>query len=145
MSKEERVRERRRDYELLFIISPLQSGEEQIQAVIERVQQVVGTIGGEILSTNTSSPWGRRKLAYSIREYAEGEASRRNFTEGFYVLITFSAGSTQLGELERSLKLNDAVLRYMITLVEKQGRSALDVEPEVVSETSSEDEAEGDE
>lgn len=145
MSKEECVRERRRDYELLFIISPLQSGEEQIQAVIERVQQVISSIGGEIQSTNTSSPWGRRKLAYPIREYAEGEASRRNFTEGFYVLINFNAGSTQLGELERSLKLNDAILRYMLTLVEKQGRSALDVEPEVVSEDSSEDEAADDE
>jgi small subunit ribosomal protein S6 len=121
------VRERRREYELLFIISPLQSSEEQIQAVIQRVQQTVGSIGGEIISTDTSTPWGRRKFAYPIREYAEGEPSRRNFTEGYYVLITFSSVSTRLGELERSLKLSDAVLRYMLTLVEKQGRSALAV------------------
>jgi len=118
------VRERRRDYELLFIISPLQSSEEQIQAVIQRVQQVVSSIGGEVANTDTGTPWGRRKFAYPIREYAEGEPSRRNFTEGYYVLITFNAGSTKLGDLERSLKLNDSVLRYMLTLVEKQGRPA---------------------
>lgn len=121
------MRERRREYELLFIISPLQSSEEQIQAVIQRVQQTIGSIGGEIISTDTGTPWGRRKFAYPIREYAEGEPSRRNFTEGYYVLTTFSSVSTRLGELERSLKLSDAVLRYMLTLVEKQGRAALAV------------------
>jgi small subunit ribosomal protein S6 len=110
------VRERRRDYELLFIISPLQSSEDQIQAVMQRVQQTISSIGGEVTATDNGSPWGRRKFAYPIREYAEGEPSRRNFTEGFYVLIHFTAGSTRLGELERSLKLNDSVLRYMLTL-----------------------------
>lgn len=134
------MRERRRDYELLFIISPLQSNDEQIQALIQRVQQLIGSIGGEVLSTDTGTPWGRRKFAYPIREYAEGEPSRRNFTEGYYVLITFNAGSTRLGELERSLKLNDSVLRYMLTLVEKQGRSALAVVADEAVEEDEDDE-----
>jgi small subunit ribosomal protein S6 len=118
------VRERRRDYELLFIISPLQSSEEQLAAATQRVQQVVTAIGGEVTGSETSAPWGRRKFAYPIREYAEGEASRRNFAEGFYVLMHFSASPARLGELERSLKLNDAVLRYLLTLVEQRGKAA---------------------
>lgn len=117
------MRERRRDYELLLIISPLQSSEEQIAAATQRVQQAVAAIGGEVTGTDTASPWGRRKFAYPIREYAEGEPSRRNFTEGFYVLLRFSAASNSLGELERTLKLNDTVLRYLLTLVEQRGKA----------------------
>lgn len=122
------MRERRRDYELLFIISPLQSSEDQIAAATQRVQQTVTNAGGEITSVENSAPWGRRKFAYPIREYAEGEPSRRNFSEGFYVLVRFSAPSTALVAIERPLKLNDTVLRYLLTLVEQRGRDALAVE-----------------
>jgi small subunit ribosomal protein S6 len=126
--KEDRVRERRRDYELLFIISPLQSSEEQIAAATQRVQQFITNAGGEVTNIENSAPWGRRKFAYPIREYAEGEPSRRNFSEGFYVLIRFSAASTALVSIERALKLNDSVLRYLLTLVEQRGRDALSVD-----------------
>ena len=71
-----------------------------------------------------SAPWGRRKFAYPIREYSEGEASRRPFTEGFYVLCHFSLPTSQIPTIERSLKLNDAVLRYLLTLVETKGQAA---------------------
>lgn len=127
------MRERRRDYELLFIISPLQSGEEQIAAVTQRVAQAVSAMGGEVTATDTGSPWGRRKFAYPIREYAEGEPSRRNFTEGFYVLMRFNSPSNRLGELERSLKLNDSVLRHLLTLVELRGKTP----PELVASGAS--------
>jgi small subunit ribosomal protein S6 len=123
------VRERRREYELLFIISPLQSSEEQIAAATQRVQQTITNAGGEVTSVENSAPWGRRKFAYPLREYAEGEASRRNFSEGFYILLRFTAASTALVAIERSLKLNDTVLRYLLTLVEQRGRDALAVDP----------------
>ncbi|MBC8075842.1 MAG: 30S ribosomal protein S6 [Chloroflexales bacterium] len=122
------MRERRRDYELLFIISPLQSSEDQLTAATQRVQQIITNAGGEVTSVENSAPWGRRKFAYSIREYAEGEPSRRNFSEGFYVLVHFSAPSTALVAIERPLKLYDAVLRYLLTLVEQRGRDPLAVE-----------------
>ena len=123
------MRERRREYELLFIISPLQSSEEQIAAATQRVQQTITNAGGEVTSVENSAPWGRRKFAYPLREYAEGEASRRNFSEGFYILLRFTAASTALVAIERSLKLNDTVLRYLLTLVEQRGRDALAVDP----------------
>ena len=136
------MRERRRDYELLLIISPLQSSEEQIAAASQRVQQAVAAIGGEITGTDTASPWGRRKFAYPIREYAEGEPSRRNFTEGFYMLLRFNAAANSLGELERTLKLNDSVLRYLLTLVEHRGKGANAL---VASEVATSDGAGGEE
>ena len=112
------MRERRRDYELLFIVSPLRSSEEEIANTINRVRQSIAGAGGEMTDVDQSPPWGRRKFAYPIREYAEGEASRRPFNEGIYVLCHFNLASTQIPEIERALKLNDSVLRYLLTLVD---------------------------
>jgi small subunit ribosomal protein S6 len=112
------MRERRRDYELLFIVSPLRSSEEEIANTINRVRQSIAGAGGEMTDVDQSPPWGRRKFAYPIREYAEGEASRRPFNEGIYVLCHFTLASTRIPEVERALKLNDSVLRYLLTLVD---------------------------
>lgn len=112
------MRERRRDYELMYIISPLRTTEEEIGATINRVAQAITSQGGEVTATAHSAPWGRRKFAYPIREYAEGEASRRVFNEGYYVLAHFTLATDKIAEVERSLKLTDAVLRYLLTLVD---------------------------
>jgi small subunit ribosomal protein S6 len=112
------MRERRRDYELLFIVSPLRSSEEEIANTVNRVRQSITSAGGEMTDVDQSPPWGRRKFAYPIREYAEGEASRRPFNEGIYVLCHFNLASTHIPEIERALKLNDSVLRYLLTLVD---------------------------
>jgi len=112
------MRERRRDYELLFIVSPLRSSEDEIANTINRVRQSIAGAGGEMTDVDQSPPWGRRKFAYPIREYAEGEASRRPFNEGIYVLCHFNLASTRIPEIERALKLNDSVLRYLLTLVD---------------------------
>jgi len=133
------MRERRRDYELMFIISPLANTEEDINANIDRVQQMITSLDGEVTSMEHSAPWGRRKLAYPIRKYAEGEASRRAFTEGHYVLCYFSLATSQLPEVERALKLNDSVLRYMLLLVEHKGQrvaaGGIDLDDEDVDST----------
>ena len=118
------MRERRRDYELMFIVSPLRSSEEDINTTIARVHQAIATAGGEVTSTDQSAPWGRRKFAYPIREYAEGEASRRAFNEGYYVLSHFNLATARIPDVERSLKLNDAVLRYLLTLIETRNQAA---------------------
>src|SRR5689334_11971886 len=112
------MRERRRDYELLFIVSPLRSSEDEIANTVNRVRQSIAGAGGEMTDVDQSPPWGRRKFAYPIREYAEGEASRRPFNEGIYVLCHFNLASTRIPEIERALKLNDSVLRYLLTLVD---------------------------
>lgn len=118
------MRERRHDYELLFIVSALRSSEDEITNAINRVRQSITAAGGEITNIDQTAPWGRRKFAYPIREYAEGEASRRPFNEGYYVLCHFSLPTTQVANVERSLKLNDSVLRYLMTLVETKAATA---------------------
>jgi len=156
------MRERRRDYELLFIISPLRSSEEEITAAINRVRLAITTAGGEVNDVDQSPPWGRRKFAYPIREYAEGEASRRSFNEGYYVLCHFNLAASRVVDLERSLKLNDSVLRHMMTLIEVKNQavapavtasdgaaaspsSALDEADELDDEDLGDEDTEGDE
>ncbi len=114
------MRERRRNYELMIIISPLHSNEEGVAATVERISNSIVNAGGEVTGVNQNPPWGRRKLAYPIREYASGEASRRNFTEGYYVLLTFNLAAAKVSEVERTLKLTDSVMRHLITLVEQK-------------------------
>lgn len=138
------MRERRRDYELLFIISSLRTSEEEISNAINRVRQSITAAGGEVTTVDQSAPWGRRKFAYPIREYAEGEASRRPFNEGFYVLLHFNLASTQIPAIERALKLNDAVLRYLLTLVDTRGQYTPKVSAVSVGAGADEDEADED-
>jgi small subunit ribosomal protein S6 len=54
--------------------------------------------------------WGRRQLAYKI--------GRRE--TGYYILTRFSADPKTLPEFERALKLDDGVVRYLITLYEHE-------------------------
>ncbi|NJN19434.1 MAG: 30S ribosomal protein S6 [Oscillochloris sp.] len=130
------MRERRRSYELMIIISPLAANEEGIAAVMNRLTNTIESGGGEVTAINQSSPWGRRKLAYPIRSYVTGEASRRNFSEGYYVLIHFNLSASQVGDVERTIKLTDTILRHLITQVEQKGSSEeAPVVEEAVAET----------
>lgn len=114
------MRERWRDYELVFIISPLHANDDDVAAIIQRVQQTIEAEGGSVTTINHNPPWGRRKLAYPIRAYAGGEASRRSFSEGFYVLMHFGLFASRVAEVERTLKLTDSILRYLVTVVERK-------------------------
>ena len=139
------MRERRRDYELLFIVSPLRSSEEEINNAINRVRQAITSAGGDVTGVDQTAPWGRRKFAYPIREYAEGEASRRPFNEGYYVLCHFNLPTSQVGTVERALKLNDSVLRYLMTLVESKVASTPAATAVPIGASAGDDEAAGDE
>ncbi|MGI6230960.1 MAG: 30S ribosomal protein S6 [Tractidigestivibacter sp.] len=87
-------------YELLYFVDPA-SNEETRAGVMKRIEVAVTTDGGTIDSVED---WGKRKLAYEID----------NLTEGDYTLINFHADPTQIAELDRVLRINDAVKRHMI-------------------------------
>lgn len=114
------MRDHQRDYELMLIISPLQAHEEGVDAVLGRIEQTIEAEGGQMTAVNHSSPWGRRRLAYPIRAYAAGEASRRNFSEGYYVLLHFRLFASKVAELERVMRLTDSILRYLVTVIERK-------------------------
>jgi small subunit ribosomal protein S6 len=89
-----------RDYELTVIISP-DVADEEIPATIEKVGRFITDRGGSITEVNQ---WGRRKLAYPIRNHREGN----------YVLTQFKMEPRSTADLEASLGLSEEVLRHLL-------------------------------
>lgn len=89
-------------YELLYIIDPAANDEVRAN-VTARIDGAIVGQGGEIESVDD---WGKRKLAYEID----------GLNEGNYILVNFQADPTQIQELDRVLRITDAVKRHMITV-----------------------------
>lgn len=75
----------------------------------------------------------------------EGESSRRVFTEGYYVLTYLRLSTLQVSEFERLLKLNQSLLRYLLTLVEQKGHMWLTDDADSAGTAESNDNAPSDE
>ncbi len=93
-----------RTYELLYIVRP-DLDDEARASLIARIQGTIESMGGKVDGVIQTEPWGRRRLAYPIN----------HFEEGYYVLCNFSLEAAKLPELERTLKLTDGILRYLLT------------------------------
>lgn len=104
------MREHPHDYELMVIFAP-QTADEELAGALDQVSGYITGFGGEVSQVSRDNPWGRRRLAYPIRK--DGQDVR----EGFYTLYHFRAPATRIADLERSLKLNDRVLRHMVVKV----------------------------
>lgn len=89
-----------RDYELAFIIHPQVEGED-VAGVVEEVGKYISDVGGEVTSTDV---WGSRRLAYPIKKQENGT----------YVILQAQVDAGALKEIERNLKLNENVLRYLL-------------------------------
>ena len=87
-------------YEVMYIIIP-ELDEEQVENTISRFHTIIERTGGEPGDVNH---WGRRKLAYEIDHR----------TDGYYVVMEFTAGERTLVELKRILRVSDDVLRHMV-------------------------------
>jgi len=94
--------EQMRKYEVMLAINP-QLEEVELTALIEKVKKVIPKEKGEITNVNI---WGKRRLAYEIKD----------FTEAIYVVIKFNADETSIFEFERVLKLEEKIIRYLLTL-----------------------------
>ena len=98
-----------RTYEVLFILSP-QVPEEESAALINDFKRVAEGTGAKL--TNEES-WGRRRLAYTIQK----------FTEGNYHLFVFDSDSS-LSELDRRMRNSDRILRHMIVRTDPDHKRA---------------------
>jgi small subunit ribosomal protein S6 len=88
------------DYELVTIFSP-EIADDAMPQAIERLGQQVATRGGEVADT---AHWGRRKLAYPIQKFYEGN----------YVVTQLRMDPHQTRGLEVALRISDDVLRHML-------------------------------
>jgi small subunit ribosomal protein S6 len=102
-----------RRYEMLTIFSP-HLADEELTATIEQVQRYITDRGGTIASAIKDSPWGRRRLAYTIRHNGQ------DLRDGFYVLFYFDLDARQVADMERLILLNDRVVRHMVVKVDEK-------------------------
>ena len=89
-----------RPYESTFILIPTLD-EKGVAQEVTSIKELITSHGGEITS---EKEWGRRRLAYPIRD----------FQEGVYHILRFQLGNEGLQELYRSFKLNENVLRSLV-------------------------------
>ena len=88
-----------RNYECMFILKP-DLDEEVIQQTVDRYSLIVTNGGGEMVSVDK---WGKRRLAYEIKD----------LFEGYYVLMNFKSEPPVVTELDRVMKISDDMLRFM--------------------------------
>jgi len=91
-----------RTYEALYIANP-EMEEGDIQTLSQEVEGLVTAGEGTIVR---SEIWGKRKLAYLVKKYSEGN----------YILLRFQAKPDFIHKLEQWFKLNDSIIRYMVLL-----------------------------
>jgi len=96
-----------RSYELMVIFHP-ETEDEALAELIGRVQSYITDVDGTITVLNRENPWGRRRLAYPIRHES------RDLRDGIYVLVYFDVEASRTVEIEREIKLNTRIIRYML-------------------------------
>ncbi|WP_430591806.1 30S ribosomal protein S6 [Humidisolicoccus flavus] len=92
-------------YELMVILDP-EIDERTVAPSLDKFLNVIRNDGGTIESTDI---WGRRRLAYEINKK----------TEGIYAVVNFTAESSTTNELERQLRLSEAVMRTKVLRAEE--------------------------
>ena len=119
-------------YELLLIITP-DHDENEAEALTNQVKGFIEG-GGTLLKVD---PWGKKRLAYPIRKRSEG----------YYVLYIFECESSFVAELNQSLHVIEAILRYMVVQYEDdidKLKAELSAETTEVAESTSEEESTSD-
>ena len=104
-----------REYEFIYIVQP-DATPERGKEIQSRVEKEITAGGGQILLWDD---WGKRKLAYEIRK----------FNKGHYMLVSFLGDGQFIPEIERFLRLDPDVLRFLAVKVDDNVR---DIEARLV-------------
>lgn len=88
-----------RHYEIVLIVHPTQS--RQVPAMIERYRSIVTDGGGQV---HRVEDWGRRRLAYMIKEVHKAH----------YILLNIECDLSELDQLKKNFKFNDMILRNLV-------------------------------
>lgn len=89
---------RMREYETIYILRP-DSSTDVIGQVNQKIRGVIETGGGRLLKVDN---WGKRKLAYEVKKQLKG----------IYLFFSYLGTAGLVEEVERNLRLTDAVIRY---------------------------------
>jgi len=97
-----------RVYEVMFIVRP-DVADEDLDKLIAGLDQTVTSGGGSVRSTEKL---GKRKLAYLVRK----------FNDGNYVLLTIEAGGSLIAELERRLRVSEPVIKFITVRMDEEDK-----------------------
>lgn len=96
----------RRHYETVVIVNAALE-DNQVDDTIARIEDSIKTNGGEI---NESEKWGRKRLAYPIQKSKSG----------YYAVYRYTAPSASISTIERNLKLDETVIRFLTVMLDKK-------------------------
>jgi small subunit ribosomal protein S6 len=99
-----------RTYEVIFIVDP-DAAEDDVMKLSESVQKIITGQGGSITKTEMM---GKRQLAYEINHKKDGT----------YVLLEVEGSGKEIAEVERRMRVNDQILRYMTVRVDEMRQRA---------------------
>ena len=94
---------RSQEYELVYILSPEISDE----TLENRVNEITQFITGKEGVVDNVDKWGKKKLAYPIK----------HFLEGNYILTRFKMSPARCKELEANLHISEDVVRHLLIKV----------------------------
>jgi len=86
-------------YETLFVVKPTLT-EEEIAAEITKIKDVLAKVDAELLATDDM---GMRKLAYPVQKN----------DRGYYTVLFYKANGEAIAEIERNLKINEEVIKFL--------------------------------
>lgn len=93
------------EYETIYVARP-DLADEAMSKITARYEAVVADNAGTIL---VNEDWGKRKMAYIIRKHQRGH----------YIYLNYVAPPTLVAEMERSLGLEDQLLRFLTVKIEE--------------------------
>jgi small subunit ribosomal protein S6 len=99
-----------RQYEVVFIVDPT-ADDDEVSRLTENHKQIVTDQGGTITKEES---WGKRPLAYEILHH----------TDGTFVLLEIEGSGREIAELERRMRVNDRIIRYLTVRVDEDRRRA---------------------
>lgn len=99
-----------RSYEVMMIVEPGTSAEDIVK-MHDSVEQIVTKQGASIVKYEDM---GQRRLAYEINHRKEGH----------YLLFEIEGSGKEIAELERRLRVSDAILRYLTVRVDLDRKAA---------------------
>lgn len=89
-----------RKYELMYILQPTLSAEEQT-ALVDRFNDLITAMDGTVEKTDR---WERRQFAYDLKD----------FKDGYYIVVIFQGTTELVNEIDRQMKITEPILRHMV-------------------------------
>ena len=99
-----------RVYEMMYIAEP-DTADDHIEKLNDAISDLIKTQGGSVVKVEDM---GRRRMAYKIKK----------FTEGRYVLFELEGSGKEIAELERRMRVNDTIFRYITVRVDEDRKAA---------------------